>query len=286
MSEKSLLIGAHMSISGGMPLAFGRGEAVGCSAMQIFTKNASQWRGKTLSAAEAQAFRRAWAQSAIGPVVAHDSYLINLAAVDDGLWEKSIAAFLDEMNRCAMLGIGALVMHPGAHLGAGEAAGIARIAAAFRRLFAEGPAEVTVLLENTAAQGTYLGGPFEHLARIMEAVPGGRFGICFDTCHAFAAGYDISSAEGYALVMDELVRLVGLERIGAFHLNDCKKGLGSRVDRHEHIGQGLLGAECFAALMQDERFAGVPKILETPKGEDQEAMDRMNLATLRRLAGV
>jgi deoxyribonuclease IV len=187
------------------------------------------------------------------------------------------------MQRCAQLGIGDLVMHPGAHVGAGEAAGVARIAEAFRRIFAEAPAGVTVLLENTAGQGSYLGGRFEHLTEIMERVPQGRFGICFDTCHAFAAGYDLSTAEGYQAVMEEFQARVGCDLIRAFHLNDTKKGLGSRTDRHEHIGQGALGAEAFRALLRDARFAATPKILETPKGDDDEG-DRMNLQTLRDLA--
>jgi len=277
-------IGAHMSISGGMHLAFARGEAAGCTAMQVFTKNASQWRGKALSAADAEAFRRAWQQSPIGPVIAHDTYLINLAAPDEEKWAKSRAAFLDELERCALLGIPALVMHPGAHMGTGEEAGLRRICEAFRAVFAEAPAGVTVLLENTAGQGTYLGGRFEHLAAIMEGVPEGRFGVCFDTCHAFAAGYDLSTTEGYAAVMGEFDRLIGVDRLRAFHVNDSKKGLGSAVDRHEHIGRGAIGAEGFAALMGDPRFRAVPKILETPKGDDDE-LDRMNLATLRRMAG-
>jgi deoxyribonuclease IV len=278
-----LLLGAHMSISGGLHLAFSRAQKVGCQAMQIFTKNASQWSGRTISDAEAAAFRKAWRESAIGPVLAHDSYLINLGAADPLLWEKSIAAFLDEMQRCARLGIGDLVMHPGAHVGSGEAAGLERIAEALRRIFVEAPAEVTVLLENTAGQGSYLGGRFEHLAAIMERVPQGRFGICFDTCHAFAAGYDLSTVEGYQRVMEEFEARVGCAQIRAFHLNDSKKGLGSRTDRHDHIGQGALGAEAFRALLRDARFAAVPMILETPKGDEGEE-DRLNLQTLRDLA--
>lgn len=279
-----LWLGAHMSIAGGVEKAFARGEEAGCTAMQIFTKNASQWRAKPLSPKEIEAFAAAWKQSPIGPVVAHDSYLINLAAPAEDAWEKAIAAFLDEMARCAALGIPEMVMHPGAHTGSGEEAGLRRIGEAFRRIFSEGPVSVRVLLENTAGQGTYLGGRFEHLAQIMDAVPQGRFGLCFDTCHAFAAGYDLSGAEGYGQVMAEVERLLGLDSIRLFHLNDAKKGLGSRVDRHEHIGQGQIGEEGFRLLMQDGRFAAVPKILETPKGDDGSG-DRQNLALLRRLAG-
>jgi deoxyribonuclease IV len=278
-----LLIGAHMSIAGGLHQAFERGAEAGCAAIQIFTKNASQWRGKTITPEDGLLFRKAWEESSIRPVLAHDSYLINLGAPDEVLWQKSITAFIDEMTRCALLGIPALTMHPGAHLGAGIEAGLDRIGAAFRRIFAEAPSDVTVLLENTAAQGTYLGGRFEELAAIMDRVPQGRFGICFDTCHAFAAGYDISSAEGYARVMAEFDSQVGLDQIYAFHVNDSKKGLGSRVDRHEHIGRGSIGQEGFRALMQDGRFQQTPKILETPKDNGLQA-DKENLATLRRLA--
>jgi deoxyribonuclease-4 len=188
------------------------------------------------------------------------------------------------MERCAALGIPELVMHPGAHLGAGEEAGLQRLSAAFREIFAAAPAGVSVLLENTAGQGTCLGYRFEHLAAVIEQVPEGRFGVCFDTCHAYAAGYDLATAAGYAAVISEFDRVIGLARLRAFHVNDCKKGLGCRVDRHEHIGQGSIGEAGFAALMQDPRFAGIPKILETPKGDDTE-LDRMNLALLRRLAG-
>jgi deoxyribonuclease-4 len=279
-----LLIGAHMSIAGGLHLAIARGEETGCAAIQVFTKNASQWRGKSISPAEADVFRQAWQESSIGPVIAHDSYLINLAAPDEAMWRKSIAAFVDEMERCAALGIPELVMHPGAHLGAGEEVGLERMSAAFREIFAAAPAGVSVLLENTAGQGTCLGHRFEHLAAVIEQVPEGRFGVCFDTCHAYAAGYDLATAEGYAEVISEFDRVIGLERLRAFHVNDCKKGLGCRVDRHEHIGQGSIGEAGFAALMQDARFAGIPKILETPKGEAAE-LDLMNLALLRRLAG-
>lgn len=285
MSDMSApLIGAHMSISGGLFKAFARGEQTGCRAMQIFTKNASRWLAKPLDAASTEAFRQAWRNSDIGPVIAHDSYLINLAAPGDELWLKSIAAFIDEMERCSLLGIPYLVMHPGSHVGTGEQAGLQRVCEAFHRIFATGPDDVTVLIENTAGQGNSLGAGFAHLLAIMEGVPQGRFGVCFDTCHAHAAGYDLTSAEGYEATFAEFDRLVGIEAIRAFHLNDCKKPLGSRVDRHEHIGRGTIGEDGFGRLMRDERFARVPKLLETPKGEDDE-MDRSNLALLRRLAG-
>jgi len=277
-------IGAHVSISGALELAFARGEEIGCTAIQIFTKNASQWRAKPIDAESAAAFKKAWEASPIGPVIVHDTYLINLAAPDEEKWAKSKATFADELVRCDLLGIPQLVMHPGNHMGEGEDAGIARIAAAFRELFDAAPASMEVLLENTAGQGSAIGWRFEHLAEIMAQVPQGRFGLCFDTCHAFAAGYDLSSGEGYIRVMEELERLVGIDRVRAFHVNDSKKGLDSRVDRHEQLGEGAIGIEGFRALMQDARFAGVPKILETPKGVDNE-WDLRNLALLRKLAG-
>jgi len=277
-------VGAHISISGGHHLAFERGEAIGCTAMQIFTKNATQWRAKPIPQEQADLFRKARGESAIDAVIAHDTYLINLAAPDEEKWAKSKAAFLDEMERCALLGVTGLVMHPGAHLGEGEEKGLERICRAFREIFAEAPDGVTVLLENTAGQGSYLGNRFEHLAAIMEGVPEGRFGICFDTCHAFAAGYDLSTLEGYEAVMAEFDRIVGLDKLRAFHVNDSMKGCGSRVDRHEHIGQGTIGREAFSLLMRDERFLTIPKILETPGGEEVD-MDVVNIALLRELAG-
>ena len=276
----TLPIGAHVSISGSLELAFARGEEIGCTAIQIFTKNANQWRAKPISAAAAKLFRDTWEASPIGPVISHDTYLINLAAPDPEKWAKSKATFADELQRCDQLGIRQLVMHPGNYMGEGDEKGLERIAAAFREIFADAPASVEVLLENTAGQGSAL----EHLAEIIDRVPEGRFGICFDTCHAFAAGYDLSSAAGYAAVMEEFDQRVGHEHIRAFHVNDSKKGLDSRVDRHEQLGEGAIGVEGFRALMQDRRFSQVPKILETPKGEDN-AWDLRNLALLRELAG-
>lgn len=280
-----MLLGVHVSISGGFDKAIERGSALGCTAIQIFTKNASQWRGKAISDEEATAFQSARAASSIETVVAHDSYLINLAAPAGENRDKSIAAFRDELQRCALLGIPYLVMHPGAHLGAGVEVGIERVSAAFCEIFKETPEGVTVLLENTAGQGSYLGSRFEELAEIMARVPNGRFGICFDTCHAFAAGYDIGDACGYETVMADFDRILGCEQLRVFHLNDSRKGLASHVDRHEGIGSGALGLNVFRAVMTDPRFRATPKILETPKGEDEFNSDLENLAILRRLAG-
>lgn len=277
------LLGTHISISGGVSKAFARAEELSVNAMQIFTKNASRWQAKPLANVEVDAFLASWKASSVDAIIAHDSYLINLAAPEGETRTRSIAAFLDELQRCAALGITHLVMHPGAHLGIGEEIGLQRIAEAFHSIFSEAPSEVTVLLENTAGQGSYLGYRFEHLAEIMARVPTGRFGICFDTCHAFAAGYDLTSAEGYQRVMDEFHRLIGTDLLAAFHLNDSKNEHDSRVDRHAHIGEGTIPVEVFQALMQDHRFEKVPKVLETDPGE-QNVHHHRELALLRELA--
>jgi deoxyribonuclease-4 len=277
------LLGAHVSVAGGLEKAFRNGLDAGCTAIQIFTKNANRWQGKPITDADAKAFRKAWQASGIGPVLAHDAYLINLASPKGGVWEKSKAALRDELKRCARLGITDLVMHPGAHLGTGEDVGLNRIRQAFVEILPDTPPEVRLLLENTAGQGSYLGGDFSHLAKLLEGFDENRFGICFDTCHAHTAGYDLSTAEGYAKVMAEFERLIGLDKIKAFHLNDCLKACGSKVDRHAHIAQGTIGRTGFACLMQDRRFRSVPMVLETPKGDNGQ-MDRNNLALLRELA--
>ncbi len=279
--------GAHMSISGGVSKSFARGESVGLEAMQIFAKNERQWTAKPISPEETALFRAEQQRTGIHPVIVHDSYLINLAAPADDLREKSITAFADELERCAQLDIPYLVTHPGAHTGSGEEAGLARVAEAICRLLADGVGGNTViLLETTAGQGTALGYRFEHLARLFELIPyHNRLGICVDTCHIFAAGYDIRDRESYEATFAELDRLIGLSWIKCFHLNDSQKELGSRVDRHAHIGQGCIGLEAFRLLVNDPRFASLPMIIETPKGEDM-AEDRMNLAVLRSLVSV
>jgi deoxyribonuclease-4 len=277
--------GAHMSISGGIAKSFARGLQVGCETMQIFTKSDRQWAAKALADEDIAAFKAEQARSGIGPVVVHDSYLINLAAPADELWEKSIAAFAHELERCAALAIPFIVTHPGAHTGSGEEAGLAREADALNRLFGEGVGgDTVVLLETTAGQGSCLGNRFEHLARLFELLPDHhhRLGICVDTCHIFAAGYDIRTPETYAATFAELDRLVGLDKVRCFHLNDSQKDLGSRVDRHSHIGQGCIGVEGFRLLVNDLRFRATPMIIETPKGDDM-AEDVENLSLLRSL---
>jgi deoxyribonuclease-4 len=278
-----LLAGAHMSIAGGMHLAFERGKRVRCRTIQIFLKSSNQWKAKPLTEFDRIQFQTAQKSSGIGPVIGHDSYLINLASPDRFLREKSLAAFIEEMRRANFMGIPHLVMHPGAHVGAGMQAGIDRVAKALNRaLDAVGP-PVSILLENTAGQGSSLGWRFEQLASILERIiDPDRVGVCFDTCHAFAAGYDVGTAEGYEDTMREFDRAIGLCKIRVFHVNDSKRELGCRVDRHFHIGRGCIGLEAFRCLVNDARFSAVPKILETPKGTGFRE-DMRNLATLRRL---
>ena len=281
-----LELGAHMSIAGGCDLALERAATFGMSACQIFTKNASQWRAKPLDPEVVKRFHARRESTGIEHLVAHDSYLINLASPDDALRERSRVAFADELDRCDLLGVPFLVTHPGAHMGTGVEAGIARVAEAINRIRDECPSgRTTILLETTAGQGTTLGSRFEDLAAIIEAVEDRTtIGVCFDTCHVFAAGYELRNRAGYDTTMDAFAATIGFDRLKVFHLNDSKKGLGSRVDRHTHIGEGELGAPAFGFLLNDRRFAGRPGLLETPKGDDG-VEDRRNLAALRALVG-
>lgn len=279
-----LLLGAHMSIAGGVHLAIGRGFALGCTAIQIFTKNATQWRTEPLAAQEIAEFK-AERRTAGLMVVAHDAYLINLGSPDKALFERSVTAFRHEMDRAEELDIPYLVMHPGAHTGSGEHAGLTSISRGLNRLLKEVPGyRVVIVLENTAGQGTALGHSFEQVAWILqESVAPERMGVCLDTCHAFAAGYDLRDRSGYTNSLEEFDRIIGLNRLKVLHLNDSKKGLGSRVDRHEHPGRGMLGLECFRLIMNDRRFSNVPKLIETPKELDGVDMDAVNLNLLRGL---
>jgi deoxyribonuclease-4 len=257
------------------------------TALQIFTKNASRWAAKPIDPAAAETFRERLASSDLGFTVAHDSYLINMASPDDALWEKSLNAFQDEMARCAQLGVPYLVTHPGAHMGTGVETGVSRVAEGLNRLFDEDPANPTVvLLETTAGQGTTLGRTFEELAGIIDQVENkDRVAVCFDTCHVFAAGYDLRTPETYEATMRAFDDIIGLDRLITFHLNDSKKGLGLRTDRHAHIGEGELGLDAFRLLLTDPRFADTPGVLETPK-DDDELGDQRNMRTLRDLAQI
>jgi len=252
----------------------------------VFTKNSNRWQSPPLTEEAVASYKTAISESSIRSVVSHDSYLINLCATDRGILKKSRAAMIDEVERCRALGIGMLNFHPGAHMGAGEKAGLQRIIESLDIVHGETEgAEVRSVVETTAGQGTVLGSTFEQIAEIVNGVKeGGRMGVCIDTCHIFAAGYDIRKEESYRAVMEEFGRVVGFDRLLAIHVNDSKGELGSHLDRHEHIGKGSIGREGFRLVMTDPRLERVPKILETPKGEDL-AEDRMNLATLRRLAG-
>ncbi len=281
------LLGAHHSIAGGTPRAVERGIATGCRTLQIFVKNNSRWVGKTIPDDEAREFRRSARAAAFSHVVAHASYLINLGSPSADLRRQSVGALADEITRCARLGIRDLVLHPGSHGGEGEATGVARIAASLdEALDRTAGSHVRILLETAAGQGHAVGHTFEHLRDILAAVRSrkrARVGVCFDTCHVHAAGYDLVSRRGW----DDTVRLfdatVGLVRLGAVHVNDSKRPRGSRVDRHEHIGRGTIGESGFRNLLADARFAAIPMFLETPKDEALD-FDRRNLETLRRLA--
>ena len=286
-------LGAHLSISGGLPRAVDRAVASRCEALQIFTKSAGQWRARVIPDDEMVLFRRRVADTGIHPVIAHNSYLINIAAAAPALREQSLAALLEEYDRADGLGLQGLVMHPGSFTTSTESEGLRLIASGLRALLrTRRRAAPLILLEHTAGQGTNLGHRFEHLAKIIEGLDGSpRVGVCLDTCHLLAAGYDICSEEGYVRTFREFDRLVGLDRLKAFHLNDSKKPCGSRVDRHEHIGKGCLGLEPFRRLVTDPRFAGLPMLLETPKLDtpesrrqsDADPWDVRNLRTLRRL---
>lgn len=275
------LIGAHISTKGGLPTIFERAAAIDASSAALFAKNGAQWKGKTMTDEECASFN---AQRTVRPLLTHASYLINLATTNPEFHAKSIVAMADELDRAERLGIHAVVLHPGAHLEAGVAAGVDQIARSLDQVHALIPDhKVVTLLETAAGQGSCLGCTFEELGRIIDLVDDKtRVGICFDTCHVFAAGYDIRTREGYDRAMEEIEEFVGIENVGAFHLNDSKKPLGSRVDRHEHIGEGEIGLDAFRMLLNDPRFKRIPKVIETPKTIETES-DRKNLATLRAL---
>jgi len=279
-------VGAHMSISGGLHKALLRGEELACDTIQIFTKSNMQWSARDLAQKEIDLFKSTLVETGISPVVGHDTYLINLASPDKETHKKSVDSFIIEMLRSEAIGLPYLVMHPGAHMDKGEKMGLKRIASSLNTIFrATKGTHVTVLLETTAGQGTNLGYRFEHLAQIIDAArEPDRLAVCYDTCHTFAAGYDIRTKKVYNATLKEFDRVIGLDRIKVFHLNDAKKGLGSRVDRHEHIGKGALGLEAFRFVLTDRRFKDTPKILETPKGESKgRSWDEINLETLRNL---
>jgi len=307
------MFGSHLSIAGGLHKALLAAEQYRMDTVQVFTqspqswgmqsvsvqahtKNQQQWKARPLEEVVIKDFRTHADRLGFAHTVAHDSYLINLAAKEDFLWDKSMEAFVDEMQRCDQLNIPYLVTHPGAHVGTGEEAGIARVVQAMTRILQrEEKGKVTVCLETTAGQGSTLGYRFEQIAAMLTGIAaagfGHRVGVCVDTCHILAGGYDITTAAGTRAVLEEMDRVIGLNRVKVWHLNDSKKPCGSRVDRHEHIGKGCLGLEPFRRILNDRRFARLPMLLETPKLDtpesrrksDVDPLDRINLRTLRGL---
>jgi deoxyribonuclease-4 len=285
MTEKKLMLGSHQSIAGGVEKSLARGQQDGCDTIQIFVKTPNRWVSKPFERENISAFKEAVAEIDIWPVFAHALYLINLATPDDALWQKSVDALVDDLERCEQLGLPGLVIHPGSHMNSGEEAGLARISSALDEVHARLPGYgVQVWLETTAGQGAHLGHTFAQLRAMVDGVKAPeRLGICFDTAHAFAAGYELRTREGYETTWAEFDGTLGLEQLRAMHLNDSKRELGSRVDRHEQIGQGLLGLEPFRFLVNDPRFRGIPMTLELePEGDTI----RENLAVLRSLVVV
>ncbi len=278
------LIGAHMSIAGGLYRALERGAALGCGAVQIFLKNQRQWASPPLTDADVRAFRAARRRARPRAVFAHASYLVNLAAPGTAQWAHAVDAFTDELERAEALGLSCVVIHPGSHAGEGTEAGIARVVAALDEVTRRTAGyRVRIALENTAGAGHTLGRTFPELGRLLARVTRAeRLGVCIDTCHLFAAGYDVRREAGWDAALAECAEHVGVARVLAFHVNDARAPLGSGLDRHEHIGRGRLGLLPFRQLLNDPRFARVPKVLETPK-EPEPLADRRNLATLRRL---
>ena len=275
-------IGCHVSIAGGIDNSIVRAEELGCSTMQIFSKNASTWREKILKKDEVERFRKNLKNSNINPVFIHTSYLINLASPSDELYFKSINAFIEEMKRAdLLLPVPYLIIHPGAHTGAGEEYGIQRIIRALNIILeksADLGLKTMILLEDTAGSGTHLGYTFRQLKRMIEeAKDTKRIGMCFDTCHAYAAGYDLSHQEGIEQTLEEIDKYVGLERLKVIHINDSKFPLGSRKDRHMHIGKGYIGLEGFRVLVNHKYLKDLPFILETPKHDEKDDVRNINL---------
>lgn len=277
------LLGAHMPTSGGLDKAVRNGHAIGCTAVQVFTSSPQTWKSKSYSASDVQNLETALTETGIGPeIISHDSYLINLAAPDPEQRAKSVQGLIGEMLRCAQLGIGRVVSHMGAHMGAGEAEGLRLVAEGARQILAETPDSVTLLVETTAGQGTCLFWQFEHHAKLLELCHGHpRLGVCLDTCHIFCAGYDIRTPETYEATMSRFSELIGFDRLLAVHCNDSLRPFESRKDRHQHIGKGEIGMDAFRMLVQDDRFADIPLLLETPEADTMHAE---NLATLKALA--
>lgn len=279
-------LGAHMSIAGGYYKAVEAAAECGMNCVQLFTKNNNQWKAKPIVESEVDAFKTSLAKHKVERTLSHASYLINLASPDEALRNQSIDAMVVELQRATQLGIPHVVVHPGSFTTSSEEEGIQKICESLDQVHLQCPADgAMLLLENTAGQGSNLGWKFEQLAAMIEGVKEPeRLGICFDTCHAHAAGYDLRTPESYAQTIKQLDKTVGLKKLQAFHLNDSKGDFNSRKDRHEHIGQGSLGLEPFRLLLNDKRFRKTPMYLETPKGDhEQTTWDDINLATLKSL---
>jgi deoxyribonuclease-4 len=285
----AFLHGCHLSIAGGVERALEEAQRLEINALQIFTRAPSAWRAPRIAEETAAAFRERRAGSTVAYLVVHTAYLLNLASPEEALFERSVAALLEELRRAALLGADALVTHLGAHRGTGVRAGIERIASALRTVLAarlpRDASPPTLLLENSAGAGTTLGARFEQIGAILDRVPSdGRLGVCLDSCHAFAAGYDLRGPDAVEETLAALAETIGLARLRLLHLNDAKHDLGSRRDRHEHIGRGRIGTEGFAALLNDPRLRPLPYLLETPKSfADGTEADPANLRMLRRL---
>lgn len=279
-----ILLGAHMSIAGGVDKAIERAIEIGCTTFQLFTKNSNQWRATPLNENVVQNYKRLLKLTKLKPVIAHDSYLINLCAKDKSILRKSREAFIEELNRCEILGVDYLNFHPGSHMGMGEEEGIKIVAESINIANEKTKGfKVKNMIETTAGQGTSIGYRFEQIRKIIDLVEDKkRLSVCVDTCHIFAAGYNIKTENGYLKTFDEFDQIIGLKYLKAFHVNDSKKDLGERVDRHEHIGKGKIGLSGFKFLMNDERFFNIPKILETPKGKDMKE-DIINMKKLKSL---
>ena len=287
MPEFTPRFGAHMSIAGGFENAFARAVGVGCDCMQVFVKNQRQWRASGLSAEQIATFEAAQRESGLAPILAHAGYLTNLASPHRAMRRRSINAMVDELERCEALGLSSLIFHPGSSMSDTLEAGVRRVASSLNEVHRRCDAYRTkILLETTAGQGTAIGYRFEQLAAILDRVAEPeRLGVCLDTCHLFAAGYDFRMPAAYAAMIDELESVIGLSNIRCIHMNDSKRDAGARVDRHEHIGKGKIGKKGFAHFVNDERFTRIPMILETPKGKDGRGtdLDKVNLKRLRSL---
>ncbi len=280
-----IILGAHLSIAGGLHKSLELAMKYRCNALQIFTKNSNTWKERHLEEREIEKFCELKAKSQIVKMASHTSYLINIASPDDVLWKKSVSALKNEFIRSSLLGIPFVVLHPGAHKGVGEKRGISLVSRAINKVLDETYSTgVILLLETTAGQGTNIGYRFEQLAQIAEAIENKkRIGFCLDTCHVFAAGYDIRNKTSYENTLAQFDSILGLNKLYLFHLNDSKKPLGSRIDRHEHIGEGFIGYDAFQLIMNDARLKYIPKVIETPKLKNGIEQDPVNLERLRNM---